>query len=250
MILDITFFAVAIPAVLFSGISKGGFGSGAGFAVTPVLALILEPAQAVGLMLPLLMLMDASGLVAYWRQWDARAARALVLGAIPGILIGAAVYGYANPDVFRFMIGLVAVAYVVFRITLARGWIPPAKRPLSARAGMMAGVAAGFTSFVSHAGGPPASIYLLSQKFSKTMYQSTTLAAFWAINVMKFVPYAILGFFSKETLVADMYLAPFAFIGVACGVFFHRHVSERVFFALTYVFLAVTGTKLIWDALT
>ena len=63
MELDTTFFALAVPAVLFAGISKGGFGSGAAFAATPILALILEPAQAVGLMLPLLMLMD----IILWR---------------------------------------------------------------------------------------------------------------------------------------------------------------------------------------
>ena len=57
MQLDPAFFAVAVPAVLFAGVSKGGFGSGAAFAATPLLALILEPGQALGLMLPLLMLL-------------------------------------------------------------------------------------------------------------------------------------------------------------------------------------------------
>ena len=30
--LNAAFFAIAIPAVLFAGVSKGGFGGGAGFA--------------------------------------------------------------------------------------------------------------------------------------------------------------------------------------------------------------------------
>ena len=57
MELDFTFFAIAIPAVLFAGISKGGFGSAAAFAAAPLLALILEPAEAVAIMLPLLVVM-------------------------------------------------------------------------------------------------------------------------------------------------------------------------------------------------
>lgn len=250
MIIDITFFALAIPAVLFAGISKGGFGSGAAFAATPFLALILEPAQAVGVMLPLLMMMDISALRPYWRKWNAQAAKALVFGAVPGVLIGAALYEAANPDVFRFLIGFIAVGFVGFQFARARGWLRPAKQPLSDRAGYVAGAVTGFTSFISHAGGPPASIYLLSKRLSKTGYQATTVIVFWAVNLMKFLPYVMLGMISKQTVLANIYLAPFAFIGVALGVYAHRLVPEKLFFRLTYLFLLITGSKLIWDALS
>lgn len=83
--IDITFFALAIPAVIIAGLSKGGFGSGAAFAATPFLALILDPAQAVGLMSPLLMLMDVGALQPCWKNWDWASAHALNIGAVPGI---------------------------------------------------------------------------------------------------------------------------------------------------------------------
>ena len=60
MTLDLNFYLFAVPAVIFAGMSKGGFGSAAAFAATPFLALILTPGQAVGLMLPLLMVMDVT----------------------------------------------------------------------------------------------------------------------------------------------------------------------------------------------
>ena len=44
---DATFFALAIPAVIFAAISKGGFASGAAFAATPILALVIPPAAPV-----------------------------------------------------------------------------------------------------------------------------------------------------------------------------------------------------------
>jgi len=100
MTFDLTFFALAIPAVLFAGISKGGFGSGAAFAATPILALILTPGQALGLMLPLLMLMDVNNLRPYWRKWDGGAARALLIGAVPGIALAAAIYHTEDTEVF------------------------------------------------------------------------------------------------------------------------------------------------------
>jgi len=250
MILDATFFALAVPAVVFAGVSKGGFGSGAAFAATPFLALILPPAEAVGVMLPLLMVMDVGGLRAYWRRWDWRAAAALVVGAVPGIGLGAALYGLTDPDVFRLLIGMVAVGFVAFQLARRRGWLRPAARPMGTVAGLVAGMVAGFTSFISHAGGPPAAIFLLSRRLDKTTFQATTVLTFWAINLMKFGPYLWLGFFSRDTLLADALLAPVALAGVWLGVRLHHAMSDRLFFALAYAFLLITGSKLIWDALT
>lgn len=250
MTFDFTFFALAIPAVIFAGVSKGGFGSGAAFAATPLLALLLEPAQAIGLMLPLLMLMDLGALRPYWKKWDRVSARALIIGAVPGVLIATLLYGYTDPDLFRFLIGFVAVAFVVFQMARARGLIRPARREITARGGMVAGAVAGFTSFISHAGGPPAAIYLLSKPLSKTTYQATTVIVFWAINLLKFGPYMALGFFSTDVLWGVVYLAPLAFIGVYIGVYFHHMVPEKLFFGITYVFLLITGAKLIWDSVT
>ena len=109
---------------------------------------------------------------------------------------------------------------------------------------------AGFTTFISHAGGPPAALFLLSRGLSKTQFQATTVLLFWILNIVKFVPYAALGMFSAQTFTANLVLAPFALLGTWLGVKAHHLVPERIFFALTYVLLIVTGMKLIWDGLT
>ena len=69
MTADWIFFAVAVPAVLFAAVSKAGFGSGAGFASAAILSLVLTPTQALGMMLPLLLLVDVASLRPYWRRW-------------------------------------------------------------------------------------------------------------------------------------------------------------------------------------
>jgi uncharacterized membrane protein YfcA len=70
------------------------------------------------------------------------------------------------------------------------------------------------------------------------------------INIVKFVPYAFLGMFTLETALANLALAPFALIGTWLGVKAHHVVPERIFFAVTYVVLMITGCKLIFDGLT
>ncbi|MEX0338532.1 MAG: sulfite exporter TauE/SafE family protein [Arenibacterium sp.] len=245
-----TFFAVAAPAVVFAGVSKGGFGSGAAFASASILALVLEPGEALAIMLPLLMLIDLATLRPYWNRWSWPDARILILGGLPGVALGAALYRVAEPDVFRLLIGGISLAFVIWQVAQRAGLVRPAAERLSIRAGAVAGATAGFTSFVSHAGGPPAAVYLLSQRLSKTEFQATTVLVFWAINIAKFVPYAFLGMFTVDTAFANLLLAPFALIGAWLGVIAHRIVSERLFFGLTYVLLTATGCKLIWDAMT
>jgi uncharacterized membrane protein YfcA len=201
-------------------------------------------------MLPLLMLIDVSTLKPYWGKWNKQAALLLILGGLPGVALGAALYSVANPDFFRVLIGLISVGFVVWQISTRRGWIKTAQKELSTSAGAVAGFVAGFASFVSHAGGPPAAVYLLSKRLGKTEFQASTVLVFWAINIAKFIPYAALGMFTAQTALANLYLAPFALLGAWLGVMAHRVVPERAFFALTYVLLTVTGLKLIWDGLT
>ena len=239
----------SVTAVLVAGISKGGFGSGAAFAGAVILALVTEPQTALALMLPLLMVMDVTALPAYWRKWDPVAAAALCLGAVPGTVLAALVFRSADADVTRVLIGSIALLFVAFQMARDRGLIRTDGLPGGRVAGWIWGGVAGFTSFVSHAGGPPAAVYLLSRKVEKEVFQATTVLVFWAINLMKIGPYALLGAISRDTLIADLYLAPVAVAGILTGIWLHRRIPAVWFFRVTYVLLAVTGTKLIWDGL-
>ncbi len=247
---SLSIFAVSIPAVVFAGISKGGFGSGVAFASSSILALIIDPALAVALMLPLLMLIDVASLPTYWRKWDWPAAKVLMLGAVPGTFIGAYFFSIANPDMIRMVIGLVCVFFVLWQAAQKYGLIRLREARFGAKTGLISGVALGFTSFVSHAGGPAAAVYLLGQGLSKGTYQATTVLVFWAVNFFKAGFYATMGIFTRETLILDLALIPFALIGTWIGIRAHDYVSDRVFFGITYVALTLTGAKLVWDALT
>lgn len=247
--MDPSFYLVAIPAVLISAVSKGGFASGAAFVSTPLLALVMPPAQAVGLMLPLLMLMDVTSLRTYWRKWDWQHARLLMLGGVPGTLAGWWLFRSISADGVRLLVGLLAVGFVGFQMARARSWLRPPSRDPGAARGLIWGTVTGFTSFVSHAGGPPASMYLLGLGLDKTTYQASSVIVFWWVNLIKLPPYLALGMFTAESAWATLVLAPVAVAGVFLGIWAHNLIDQRRFFRLTYALLLIAGTKLIWDAL-
>ena len=89
MIADPWFYAVAIPAILLMGISKGGFGSGAGLFATPLMALAVPIPQAAAILLPILCVMDVAGLWAYRGRFNRENLRLLLAGGVAGVALGA-----------------------------------------------------------------------------------------------------------------------------------------------------------------
>ncbi len=247
---DLTFILIAAFSAFIAGVAKGGFGGGAAFVATVILALVVPPAAALGIMLPLLMVADLATLRPFWKQWDLEAAKAMIYGGVPGVLLGVALYRVANADALRVLIGAISLAFVAFQLARNRGWISPPRRQMGKGMGLFAGLVAGFTSFVSHAGGPPAAIYLLSRGIDKTTYQATTVLTFWAINAMKAVPYAFLGVFTADTFKANLIMVGPILLGCWVGVYAHRALPDRIFFLITYVLLVGAGGKLIFDGLT
>ena len=59
IITDPLFYAFAVPAVVFLGLSKGGF-SGIGMVSTPLLAIIMSPLEAAAILLPIILLRPQS----------------------------------------------------------------------------------------------------------------------------------------------------------------------------------------------
>lgn len=248
MLTEPGFYLAAIPAVLLFGISKGGFGGGLGIAAVPLLALVVSPAVAAGIMLPLLLIMDAIGIWAYRRRFDRRIIQTMLPGALVGILAASLAFNYLNDDVIRVLLDLIAAGFAADYFLRRKGELPA--RPHEPRRAAFWGGLAGFTSTVAHAGGPPANIYLLPLKLDKSIFVGSMIVLFALVNAAKVLPYALLGLFAPANLWASLTLAPVAALGMLAGIWLHDKVNQQLFYRLCYVFVFLTGLKLIHDGLT
>ena len=70
MITDPIFYVVAVPAVVLVGLSKGGLAGALAILGVPMMALVVPPIQAAGILLPILIAMDVFALWVYRHQWD------------------------------------------------------------------------------------------------------------------------------------------------------------------------------------
>ncbi|WP_420800850.1 TSUP family transporter [Pseudomonas cavernae] len=82
------FSAWRLPAVLFTGVSKGGFGGALGGIAVPLMALAMPPTQAAAIVLPILCMADVTGLRRFYGQWDTRNLKIMLLGALLGLSFG------------------------------------------------------------------------------------------------------------------------------------------------------------------
>ncbi len=248
LITDPWFYALAIPALLITGISKGGFASGGGNLAVPAMALLIPPAQAAAITLPVLCAMDLAGLRAWWGRWNAREMRVILPGGLIGILVGAFFFGLMSNNAIKLMVGAISLIFIARGLWVARHGAPAATTHNAAKGGFW-GAVSGFTSTLAHAGGPPLAMYLYPLRLPRAELSGTTVVFFGVVNYVKLVPYAALGQLSATNLLTSLVLLPLAPLGVRIGVWLHGRISDKVFYRVIYVLLGATGIKLVMEGL-
>lgn len=252
MITDPLFYLCAIPAVVLFGMSKGGLGGGPAMLSVPLMALVISPLQAAAILLPLLMVMDGVAVWTFRGQWDKRQLRILLPGALLGVVVGAFTFRYISEDGIKVMIGVIALAFSLdyyrkryqARRKREPEIVPAETNPTK---GGFWGAVSGYTSFVIHAGGPPASVYMLPLRLDKQTLMATFAFFFAVVNFTKLFPYLWLGQVNYTSILASLVLVPFAPMGVRLGYFLLHRVSENFIYEISYLFLVAVGIKLGWE---
>lgn len=243
--MTLEFLLVAIPAVLLTGVSKGGFGGALGGIAVPLMALAMPPTQAAALMLPILCMADLTGLRRFYGKWDLRNLKIMLPGALLGVAVGALSFGLLSERFIALLIGGIAIAFVLLNSLAGRVAVQP--KPAAAGKGVVLSGIAGFTSFVAHAGGPPVMMYLLPQQLEKVRYIATVNCFFLLTNAIKLVPYALLGQFSWSSLGTSLLLAPIVVLGVWLGIWLQDKVNHLWFYRIARLGLLATGVQLLWE---
>jgi uncharacterized membrane protein YfcA len=244
--LDPMFFFVAGIAALLVGLSKGGL-SNMGVLGTPVLALVISPVQAAALLLPIFVVSDVFGLWAYRREFDKRNLGILIPSGIVGIGIGWATASMVSDRYVGLLIGLIGVAFCLNAWRLRNTKVVPKAADLGR--GMFWGTFMGFSSFVSHSGGPPYQVYVLPQQLPKTVFAGTSTITFAVINAVKLLPYWALGQFNSDNLHTSLLLMPIAIAGTFAGVRLVRVLPQKIYFTFVQVMLFLVSMKLIADVI-
>ncbi len=246
LIYDPWFFAAAIPAVIFVGLSKGGLGGAMGQMGVPLLALVVPPVQGAAIMLPILLVMDVAALWSWRGYRDMTTLKIMLPGAVVGIFIGYLTAKMVSADAIILIVGLLTFWFIARAVISARQKITIGV-PHNVAKGAFWSVVAGFTSFVAHVGGPPYQIYALPLKQDPKIYTGTSTIFFAIVNAIKVIPYFALGQFDSTNLSASASLFPFAAAATFGGAWLVKRMSPAVFYPFMLAMLGAVSLKLIWD---
>ncbi|WP_199260286.1 sulfite exporter TauE/SafE family protein [Paracoccus binzhouensis] len=244
--MDMLGWVLAVIAAFSIGLAKGGL-SMVGTISVPLLALVMSPVQAAGILLPVYIVSDIGGLIAFRRDFDARVLRTVVPGAITGIGLGWATAHHVNDAQVGLVVGVIGLAFALNALLRA----PVDGRPRLPRwgAGSLWGVVSGYTSFVSHSGAAPYQVYAQPLRMSPMTYAGTTTIFFAICNAVKLIPYAMLGQLSAHNLAVAAALMLPGVLGVLAGLWLVRRMSPRIFYTFITWALMLVSAKLIWDGI-
>lgn len=238
--------AAAVAASLI-GLAKGGFGGGVGTVALPLLALTMPVPAAAALLLPVLIGADVFAVWHYRGKVSAPDLRRLLPAAVVGIALGAVVFNAlaGHERAFEVGIGSVTLGFVAWQAVRARVLRALVATPPSRALGSLFGALAGFLSMLAHVGGPPTAMYLIPRGLPRDRYVGTTAWFFFVVNLLKLLPYGLLGLFGRTNLALAAAMLPLAFLGTALGVRLNRVLNERVFLMIIYVLLVLAASELL-----
>jgi uncharacterized membrane protein YfcA len=240
----LAFYLVTAFVILLIGLSKGGLGGAAGGAATPLMALVMPPELAIGLLLPLLMITDVFAVAAHWNRWDRRLLILLVPASLIGITLGTALITTISSEDLRTGLGIFVLIFVLYKIFEARIQRSLHYEPRNWH-GYLAGAVAGFSSTLAHTGGPPITVYLLLQNIAPRTFIATSAIYFAIINWIKVPYYVFAGILHPSQLLEIAPLLLLVPVGVVLGRWLSVRIDKSTFERVILVLLIVSAVLLL-----
>ena len=215
-----------VGITLLAAIVNGALGYGFSSITVPVALLFM----ANRVLNPALVLIEVV-LNAYvlWNNRDAfsttwRRVMPMVIGLVPGVIIGTAIVAQVNPGWLRFNTFLILLPLILLQ---AAGYRRPIKSERPAL--LVFGGGLGVLYSVTTISGPPLAIMLNNQGLAKKDFRAALGVVRLAESSMTAVAYAYAGLFTMQSIELIPWIVPSIMIGVPIGVFLIRHVNSETF---------------------
>jgi len=235
---------VLVIGAFVSGINKGGL---TGLGVLPVLlfAIVLQPRESTGFILPLLVVGDTCAICVYHRTVIWRVFGTLLPPTLVGIVIGYFLMGRISESAFGPLIGWIILALIALQF-LRSGMGEKLDHIFESHAfGMFMGIAAGVTTMLANSAGPITTLYFISVGLPKWNLIGTTACFFFVIDLLKIPFSAQLGLTNGISVTLALMLAPLAIAGFFCGRHIASVMPQKIFNLFLLLCTAIGALKLI-----
>ena len=215
-------FLVALAAAGVNGALGYGFSS-----LTVPIALLFVPQKVLSPTLVLVELAINTWVVVHNRASLGavrRRAIPILIGLVPGILIGSYLLNTANPGLLKFWTYLVLLPLILLQ---AAGF----RRPIQAEhaAGLPLGVGVGVLYSTTTISGPPLALMFNNQGLDKEEFRAALGTVRVVETTLTAVVYGCLGLFSSRAMHLVIPVAPAVLLGLPLGSFLIRYIHSETF---------------------
>lgn len=238
MDLSVGAWVAILAAVVVGATIQGAIGFGMNLVAVPVLALAAPETLPVGAIL--LGVPISLSMVRHERTAvDRRGIGWIVVGRLPGSIVGAAIVGAASTDQLKGVVGIVVLALVVLSVVA-----PPV--PVRRATQVGAGAVSGITGTAAGIGGPP--VALLYQHSPGPIMRSTLAASFFVGTVLSLSVLGVFGSIGRDGLVVGAVSAPFVIVGTRAGRRVHAVLDAGWLRPVVLVFSMGAALLVVLDA--
>jgi len=229
--------------VAVAGVIQLAAGFGFGLAAVPLLAVVLDPHDAVIVALTLATFTNSYQAWTGRREADGAVAGRMLAGAAVGLPIGLVVFLRADD---RWLGILIGCAVLVAVVVIAKGLDLRHAGPGLDLAG---GLLAGGLTMSAGVNGPPLVFVLQARQFDAIRFRATITRIFAALDVVSIVVFAAAGEIDRDIVAAVVVALPGLAAGAAGGIALRRHLDAVRFRRLVLTLLTVAGVTTLASAL-
>lgn len=240
--LNITEWVLCFFAALATGLSKGGI-KGTSMLAIPILAYIFGGKQSTGLLLPMLIIADGFAIIYYHRNAQWKYIFKFIGWTAIGIVGALYVGDHVNDSQFKHIIAAILFICIAIMIWKENSGTKLSFHHWSFAAAM--GILGGFATMIGNAAGPIFATFLLTMNLPKKSFIGTGAWFFFIINICKFpLHYYVWETIDKQSLLFDLYMIPFLFLGVFIGFKLVSIIPEKPYRIFIIIMITLSTAML------
>src|SRR5688572_27104781 len=220
-------YQLALAAITFgAAIVNGALGYGFSSITVPLALLFLTNRVLNPALVPIEVALNAyvlwvnrEALPTVWRR-----VLPIVIGLLPGVLLGTALVSEVNPGWLKFGTFIVLLPLILFQ---AAGYRRPIKSERSV--GLAFGAGVGVLYSVTTISGPPLAVMLSNQGLTKKDFRAALGFIRLAESSFTGIAYGYAGLYNAESLALIPYILPSIAVGVPIGAFVIQRIRPETF---------------------
>lgn len=218
------------------------------FTVT-MMSLIFPAKEAVGILLPILLMGDLIAVFFYRRTVVWRHLFSLVPWILLGVILGYFVLRFSDNDQLKILLGYLIIGLNLFQIVKDYfGSKIDQSLPSSIWFIGLMGILAGFATMIGNVAGTVMAIYLLAHRLPKNEFVGTGAWFYLFVNIIKVPFYISLGMITASSFTVNLLAIPAVAVGAFIGIKVLPRIPQQMFKWIILALGSLGAMKLIVPA--